>query len=43
MKENEMKIVGEWISQVIKEPENIELLKKINKEVKELCSRFPVY
>jgi len=43
MKEEEMKQVGEWISQVIKDKDNKELQGKIKKEVKELCDRFPVY
>jgi glycine hydroxymethyltransferase len=43
MKENEMKIVGSYISQIIKDPENIELQKKISQEVKQLCANFPVY
>ncbi len=43
MKEPEMRLVGNWMSQVIKEPENEELQKTINKQIKELCSKFPVY
>lgn len=43
MKEEEMKLIGEWISQVIKDKDNKELQEKIKKEVKELCDKFPVY
>ena len=43
MKEEEMKQVGEWISQVIKDKDNKELQERTRKEVKELCDRFPVY
>ncbi len=43
MKESEMKLVGEWISKVIKDSENKELKFKIKAEVKELCRQFPVY
>ena len=43
MKEQEMEQIGLWISQVIKNIENETLLSKIHKEVKELCSRFPLY
>lgn len=38
MKEKEMKKIAGWISQVISGADT----KKINKEVKELCHRFPV-
>ena len=43
MKEKEMEQIGLWISQVIKNIENETLLSKINSEVKELCSQFPLY
>lgn len=43
MKEDEMKIIGEWISVIIKDYKNEELKKKIKQEVKELCYRFRVY
>ncbi|HLD73219.1 MAG TPA: serine hydroxymethyltransferase [Candidatus Nanoarchaeia archaeon] len=43
MKESEMRLVGEWISKVIKDRENKELRFKIKEEVKELCKQFPVY
>ena len=43
MKEKEMEQIGQWISQVIKNIENESLISKIHKEVKELCSQFPLY
>ena len=43
MKATEMQQVALWISQVIKNPENEDQLLKIQKEVKELCSRFPLH
>jgi len=66
MKEKEMKIIGEWIAQVINEVKDYELpedkearreylekfnkeiadnkvLRKIKKEVVDLCKRFPLY
>ncbi|MBR9703867.1 serine hydroxymethyltransferase [Candidatus Pacearchaeota archaeon] len=43
MKENEMKIIGDFISRIIKDPNNPVLQKTINKQIKELCSQFPVY
>ena len=43
MKESEMKTVGEWMSKVIKDRDNISLHQRIKEEVKELCKQFPVY
>lgn len=43
MKEPEMKLIGQFISSIIKDSKNIELQKQIKKQVKELCSEFPVY
>jgi len=43
MKEQEMEQIGLWISQVIKNPLSKSLYSKIRSEVKELCSRFPLY
>jgi glycine hydroxymethyltransferase len=43
MKEQEMKLVGNWISQIIKNHEDEALLLDINEQVKQLCSKFPVY
>lgn len=43
MKENEMKKIAEWISLILKDPENADLKNKIKMEVKELCQSFPIY
>lgn len=43
MKEKEMKVIANWISQVLKNPENTDLHQKIHNEVKELCKSFPIY
>ena len=43
MKEKEMEQIGLWIAQVIKNIENKTLISKIHKEVKKLCSQFPLY
>src|SRR3989338_77717 len=43
MKEAEMKLVGEWMAQVIKDMNNTALKQKIKSEVEELCKKFPVY
>lgn len=43
MKEKEMELLGSWFSQIIKDIENETLISKIKKEVKELCSKFPLF
>ena len=43
MKENEMKIIGNWISQILKNPVDIGLKEKIKQEVLELTNKFPIY
>lgn len=43
MKEQEMQQVGQWISDIIKDRNNLELQQQIKNKVKELCSKFPVY
>jgi len=42
MGESEMKLIGKWISDVIKEPDNSILKEAIRKEVEGLCKKFPV-
>jgi glycine hydroxymethyltransferase len=39
----EMKTIGQFISQVLKNPENKDLHLKIQNQVKELCQSFPIY
>ena len=43
MKESDMKIIVNFIDRVLKDPQNNQNLKIINKEVKEFCSSFPLY
>ena len=43
MKETEMKVVGQWIHQVLQAPENESVLKDVKSKVKELCQSFPLY
>ena len=43
MKESEMKDVGLWMAEVIKDMNNVSLKEKIKGEVNELCKEFPVY
>ena len=40
---SEMKKVSDWIAQVLKNPDNIQMHEKIKTEVKELCNHFPIY
>ncbi len=43
MKENEMKLIAQFIDRAIKNSENESELKEVNKEVGLLCSKFPLY
>ncbi len=43
MKENEMRIVGKWMADVINNLDNRELRLQIKEKVKELCERFVFY
>jgi glycine hydroxymethyltransferase len=43
MKEPEIRLIGQWISEIIKDRNNTELQNQIKNKVKELCSKFPVY
>ena len=43
MKESEIKLVGGWICDVLDDHKNESLHKKIKKQVKELCEKFPIY
>lgn len=43
MKEKEMTLIAQWISQVLKEPNNQNLLAKTKTQVQELCRSFPIY
>ena len=39
----EMKQIGKWIAQVLKDPENKDLKGKTAKDVENLCENFPIY
>ncbi len=43
MKENEMKIIAEFIAQALENYNKPDKLKKISKSVKDLCSKFVIY
>jgi glycine hydroxymethyltransferase len=43
MSEKEMRQIGIWIAQILKDAENEGLRMKIRNEVKEMCSHFPLY
>ncbi len=43
MKEKEMEQIGVWIMEIIKNPKNDDLKKKIEGEIVELCKKFPLY
>jgi len=43
MKGDEMKLIGEWISRVLDNPEDEKLLERIKEETRELTRAFPVY
>lgn len=39
---NEMKTIGRWIAEVLKNHQNTSTLEKIRKDVKNLCQQFPI-
>ncbi len=43
MGEKEMRQIGIWIAQILRDESNSNLREKIHVEVKQLCSRFPLY
>jgi len=43
MKEEEMKLIAQWISQILKNTNDEELQNKIRNQVLELCNKFPLY
>jgi len=43
MKEPEMEIIAGWIDDVLADPDSDALRKKVKREVRELCERFPLY
>ena len=43
MRENEMRKIGRWIADIIREPENRKLQAAIKREVVQMCKEFPIY
>jgi glycine hydroxymethyltransferase len=43
MGSGEMKQIGKWITQVLKDPDNKDLKHTIQRSVSELCKSFPIY
>lgn len=43
LKEEHMKMVGNWILEVLKDHESTQVQEKVRQEVLELCKSFPVY
>ena len=43
MKEQEMKLVGEYINRVLTDPNDEAVKSQVRTEVKELCAQFPIY
>ena len=43
MKEDEMKLIGKWMTSVLRDFKNEELLHKIKNKTTELCKKFPIY
>ena len=43
MKEAEMGLIADWISQVLNAHTDEGLLEKIKGKVKELCQKYPIY
>lgn len=42
MKEPQMRLIGNWLADIIKNPEDIKLRREIKKEVLDLTKRFPI-
>jgi glycine hydroxymethyltransferase len=40
---NEMKLIGQWIADIIKNHTNEQTIKNVRKSVEDLCTRFPIY
>jgi glycine hydroxymethyltransferase len=43
MKEEEMRVIAGWISEVLADSENESVQSSVRSSVKELCERFPIY
>jgi glycine/serine hydroxymethyltransferase len=40
---NEMRIIGSWISQVLRAPDDTQLKSSVHAEIIEFCKDFPIY
>lgn len=43
MKEEQMKLIGEWISEILNNPDDERIRQKIKTRVHKLCQNFPIY
>jgi glycine hydroxymethyltransferase len=43
MKEPEMELVGDFIAEVLRAPEDAEVLEGVRRKIRDLCERFPLY
>jgi glycine hydroxymethyltransferase len=43
MKEEEMRLIAGWISEVLSDPENETVQNQVRSRVKQLCEQFPIY
>ena len=43
MKEKEIKMIAWWIKEVIENCDNNAIMKRVRKEVRNLCGKFPIY
>jgi glycine hydroxymethyltransferase len=43
MKEAEMRLIGNWISSIVKDIKNETLIQKVNREVTAMAGKFPIY
>ena len=43
LKEKEIKLIARYINDAISNHKNNKTLKQVNKEVKKLCKKFPIY
>ncbi|HJZ67557.1 MAG TPA: serine hydroxymethyltransferase [Blastocatellia bacterium] len=43
MKEEEMRVIADWIGEVLADPEDESVQEGVRSRVKELCERFPIY
>jgi glycine hydroxymethyltransferase len=42
-KEPEVRLLANWISEILRNPEDAQVVNKVKAQVLELCAKFPVY